>query len=169
MSTIEAITLEYSYLLSSQLEAMRQHYETEAASSRSKISSLEELQYRAEAADTARQQAEAAREKAERKASKAAEMARDLARTLEAEKAMSEGLAQRVKMLNEEKDRAEQVYRGKEEEVRGLEETVRDLMFTLEAGMKIQEAGGGADAGQGGDLVLLPGSAAAAKGKKKKK
>jgi BRCA1-associated protein len=40
-------------------------------------------------------------------------------------------------------------------------------MFSLEAGMKIQEAGG-VDAGEGGDLVVMP-TNVAGKGKKKKK
>lgn len=165
MSTIEAITLEYSYLLSSQLEAMRQHYESQAISHAPAAADLDTLRIQAESAAAALREAEAAREKAEKKASKAATLARDLARNLEAEKAMSEGLAQRVKRLSEEVEVEGKLRGQKEEEVKGLEETVRDLMFSLEAGLKIQEAGG-ADAGEGGDLVVLPGSA---KGKKKKK
>lgn len=166
MSTIEAITLEYSYLLSSQLEAMRQHYESliPPPTISPSPTELSTLKSQAEALAAA----ESAREKAEKKAQKAATLARDLARNLEAEKAMSEGLAERVKRLSEEMMETKKKREEKEDEVKGLEETVRDLMFSLEAGMKIQEAGG-VDAGEGGDLVVLSSASNGGKGKKKKK
>jgi len=51
--------------------------------------------------------------------------------------------------------------------VKVLEETVRDLMFSLEAGVRIQAAGG-AEGGEGGDLVVLPGEREKEEKRKKK-
>ena len=164
MSTIEAITLEYSYLLSSQLEAMRQHYESQSFERSSRLDELQAIQTRVKAAEAAKAEAEAARIKAERKAEKASELTRSLQASLSAERAMSEGLSVRVGKLKEQVDSAEKAKKDREEEVKGLEETVRDLMFTLDAGMKIQEAGG--EGGAGGDLGV---AVKAEKGKKKRK
>lgn len=162
MSTIEAITLEYSYLLSSQLEAMRQHYETLAQLQQNKLNELESVKVQMDQAEKAKQDAISAQAKAEKKAEKAIEVSRALQASLSAEKAMSQGLSVRVGKLREQVDASEKVKKEKEDEVRSLEETVRDLMFSLEAGLKIQDAGG--DNGEGGSLVIAPG-----KGKKKKK
>ncbi|ORY22384.1 hypothetical protein BCR39DRAFT_487923 [Naematelia encephala] len=158
MSTIESITLEYSYLLSSQLESMRQHYETETC----RLAELEEIERRAREADKARVEAEAARQRAEKKTEKATQLSRALQASLSSERAMSQGLNARIKKLKEDLEIAQKDKKGKEEEVKSLEETVRDLMFSLEAGLKIQQAGGGTDeggveAGQGGDLIVVPG------------
>lgn len=172
MSTIEAITLEYSYLLSSQLEAMRQHYEEEAAAQRAHVEVLEasnarvrEAESDAAAAEVQRQEAERAREKAEARATKALELSRGLQASLGSEKAMTEGLNARVAKLRQDLETVRAARDEKTAEVAGLEETVRDLMFTLEAGLKIQQEGGGADGGEGGDLVVVGGSKK--KGKKK--
>jgi BRCA1-associated protein len=163
MSTIEAITLEYSYLLSSQLEAMRQHYESQTLAQVSRLDEIEAVQARAEAAEQAKRDAEAARLKADKRAEKAADLTRSLQASLSAERAMAEGMSARINKLREQVEQAEKVKRDREDEVKGLEETVRDLMFSLEAGLKIKEAGG--ESGQGGDLVVVPGKAKK-KGKK---
>lgn len=164
MSTIEAITLEYSYLLSSQLEAMRQHYESQTLSQSSRLDEMKAVEERAEAAERAKAEAEAARTKAEKRAEKAADLTRSLQASLSAERAMAEGLSARINKLREQVDQAEKGKRDREEEVKGLEDTVRDLMFSLEAGLKVKEAGG--ESGQGGDLVVVPGGKAKRKGKK---
>ncbi len=163
ISTIESITLEYSYLLSSQLEAMRQHYASQSA----RLATLEAAEKRA-------LEAERAKETAERRAEKASELSRSLQASLSAERAMSEGLSTRVKSLKEAgeaKERQgrekEKERREKEDEVKVLEETVRDLMFSLEAGVRIQAAGG-AEGGEGGDLVVLPGEREKEEKRKKK-
>lgn len=154
ITTIEAITLEYSYLLSSQLEAMRQHYENDSASSRARLRELEMAEERARAAEAARQEAEKAKDKAERKAEKATEITRTLQVNLSAEKAMSEGLSARISKLQEELSKTEKDRQAKTDEVKELEEMVRDLMANLQAGAAIQ-ASGGPDSGQGGDLVIV--------------
>ncbi|CAK9779634.1 zf-UBP-domain-containing protein [Cutaneotrichosporon oleaginosum] len=167
MSTIESITLEYSYLLSSQLEAMRQHYESEAAATRARLEELEAAAARTksaeearEAAERARLDAEAAREKAERRAEKALDLSRSLQNNLGSERSMSSGLQSRIAKLQKDLEAVRAARDAKAAEVDSLNETVRDLMFTLDAGLKIQEGGG--EAGVGGDLVVQG-------GKKKKK
>jgi BRCA1-associated protein len=168
MSTIEAITLEYSYLLSSQLEAMRQHYESESSSQAARIAQLEADNARVRAAEAAaasseaaRREAELAKQKAEARAAKALEITRSLQGSLGSEKSMTEGLTARIAKLRSDLDACRAARDERTAEVKTLEETVRDLMFTLEAGMKIQESGG-AEGGEGGDLVVVG-------GKKKKK
>ncbi|BEI79929.1 hypothetical protein CcaverHIS002_0104580 [Cutaneotrichosporon cavernicola] len=167
MSTIESITLEYSYLLSSQLEAMRQHYEGEAATARARVAELEAAAARTkaaedarEAAETARLDAEAGKEKAERRAENALQLSRTLQTNLGSERSMSTGLQSRITRLQKDLETVRAARDSKAAEVDSLNETVRDLMFTLEAGLKIQEGGG--DAGEGGDLLVQG-------GKKKKK
>lgn len=161
MSTIESITLEYSYLLSSQLEAMRQHYEQEAASQAVVIAKLQaaaartkEAEDAAAVAEARRVEAENARQKAEQRAEKALQLSRNLQTSLGSEKAMSEGLNSRVNKLRDDLTTVRAARDAKAAEVDSLNETVRDLMFTLEAGLKIQEAGG-EEGGEGGDLVVV--------------
>lgn len=167
ISTIESITLEYSYLLSSQLESMRQHYEAEAVSQAARIAQLEaeaartrELEAQAKASAMQREEADQAREKAERRADKALEVARSLQVSLGSERSMSQGLLARVSKLKEELESVRARRDAKAAEVESLNDTVRDLMFTLEAGMKIQQEG----EGEGGDVVVVGGKK---KGKKR--
>jgi BRCA1-associated protein len=163
MSTIEAITLEYSYLLSSQLEAMRQHYESQQSDLQQRLESLETRVTDVDRMTTALQAAEKDKAKAEKKSAQAVELSRSLQTSLAAERAMAQGLSERIKALEGGKELREKEKRELEEEKQGLEETVRDLMFSLEAGMKIQQMGG--EAGEGGDLVVKP---TEKKGKKKR-
>ncbi|KAL7424550.1 hypothetical protein Q5752_000234 [Cryptotrichosporon argae] len=174
MSTIEAITLEYSYLLSSQLEAMRAHYEAELSRAHAEAVDLRAAEAAAHGLRTelddarkaradalaARQRAEHERDRAEAKARQAHDVARALQRQLGDERAMSAGLEARVgalsKAVAESRARAEQEEKEKKE----LEDTVRDLMFTLEAGNTVRQDG--VD-GEGGDIVVVP----KAKGKRR--
>jgi len=164
MSTIEAITLEYSYLLSSQLEAMRQHYETQQLDLQQRLDRLEGRVTDIDRMTTALSAAEKETAKAEKKSTQAVELSRSLQTSLAAERAMAQGLSQRIKALEGGKEQRDKEKKDLEEEKLGLEETVRDLMFSLEAGMKIQQMGG--EAGEGGDLVVKP--AEKSKGKKKR-
>lgn len=140
MSTIEAITLEYSYLLSSQLEAMRQHYESLSGDQAEKLSAIRDLEARIESAEKNRIEADQAREKAEKRAEKAAGLTRSLQASLSAEKSMSEGMSARIHKLQEQMDKSEMERKERDDQIKSLEETVRDLMFSLEAGLKIQAA-----------------------------
>lgn len=167
MSTIEAITLEYSYLLSSQLEAMRQHYEAQQTDLQTRLTALE-----AQTADVLRTNgqldaAQREKEKADRKARQAVELSRNLQTSLSAERAMTQGLSERIKVLEEDKGKRDAERRELEQEKNGLEETVRDLMFSLDASTKIQQLGG--EGGEGGDLVVKGRDKPTPKGKKGKK
>jgi BRCA1-associated protein len=73
---------------------------------------------------------------------------------LNAERAMTSGLSERIKLLEKKFDDAELQRKMLEEEKSGLEETVRDLMFALDAGQKIAELGG--EGGEGGDVLAVP-------------
>ncbi|WVO21685.1 uncharacterized protein IAS62_002996 [Cryptococcus decagattii] len=164
ISTIESITLEYSYLLSSQLESMRQHYEKSQSTLETRLEELERRGRETEEKLKGLEKAEKEREKAERKMEKALELSKRLQSALGAERAMSQGLSDRVKVLERERDEAVKEKIDKEAECEMLGETVRDLMFSLEAGVKIKELGG--DSGEGGDLMVVPGKESN-KGKKK--
>lgn len=166
ISTIESITLEYSYLLSSQLESMRQHYEKSQSTLETRLEELERRGKETEQKLKGLEKAEKEREKAERKMERALELSKGLQSALGAERAMSQGLSERVKVLERERDEAIKRRKDKEVECQTLEETVRDLMFSLEAGMKIKEMGG--DSGEGGDLMVVPGKEPN-KGKKTRK
>ena len=166
MSTIEAITLEYSYLLSSQLEAMRQHYESQQSDLQTRLSNLETQMTDVHRLSSSLSLAEKEQEKAERKAKQATELSRSLQTSLAAERAMTQGLSERIRKLEDDKSRNDMERNELKEEKMGLEETVKDLMFSLEAGMKIQELGG--EGGEGGDLVVKANDKPA-KGKKNKK
>lgn len=147
---------------------MRQHYESVASSTASKLSDIQNLEKAAREAEEKQIEAEKAKERAEKKAEKASELTRSLQAALSSEKALSTGLNNRCKKLKEDLGILEVEKKGKEEEVKGLEETVRDLMFSLEAGLKIQ-AEGGVEGGEGGDLVVREKEKEKDKGKRKGK
>ncbi|WVN90047.1 uncharacterized protein L203_105282 [Cryptococcus depauperatus CBS 7841] len=166
ISAIESITLEYSYLLSSQLESMRQHYESNQTNLAKRLEELEKQN--AENINRLRdlEKADKEREKAEKKAEKVVKLSQGLQSALGAEKAITEGLSERIKVLEKERDEAINAKMDKYQECQALEETVRDLMFSLEAGQKVKEMGG--DGGEGGDLMVVS-NRQPAKGKKKNK
>ena len=136
---------------------MRQHYESQST----RLVTLEAAEKRAV-------EAERARDKAARRADKASELSRSLQTSLSAERAMSEGLSTRVRTLAEDVEKKEKERKERADDVIRLEETVRDLMFSLEAGTRIQVFEG-AEGGQGGDLVVVPGEKDDKKKKKKGK
>ncbi|OCF61489.1 BRCA1-associated protein [Kwoniella mangroviensis CBS 10435] len=162
MATIESITLEYSYLLSSQLESMRHHYESQQSTLHSRLEKLESISKENEGRLKELEDSKKAREKAENKALKAIELSRSLQQNLANEKSLSNGLSSKITNLQNQLEGLRGRLKEKEDECTGLEETVKDLMFTLEAGLKVKELGD--EGGQGGDLVVVPG-----KGKKKNK
>ncbi|WWC64886.1 uncharacterized protein I303_107500 [Kwoniella dejecticola CBS 10117] len=167
MSTIESITLEYSYLLSSQLESMRHHYENQQSTLLSRLETLETSNKATQGKLKDLEDAQKAREKAESKTHKALELSRALQKNLEAEKSMSNGLSARVKSLESQLEDVKTHLKGKTKECESLEETVKDLMFTLEAGLKVKELGG--EGGEGGDLVVVPGKESKVKNRKGKR
>ena len=181
---MEAIGIEYSYLLTSQLDSQREHYEEQKAhlekllfTARDKLEALEkEMQERAEAYRTEEERrrreeegriAEIAKErtKAERRADKLAEMAKAFERELKEEGAVSEGLLKNLNKVKERADRAEQERAQMHLRMNDMEEQLRDLMIFLDAKEKIQKEGGIEEA-VGGTVELPP--SPPSKGKKKK-
>ncbi|KAH9888935.1 zf-UBP-domain-containing protein [Cubamyces lactineus] len=185
---IEAIGIEYSYLLTSQLDSQRTFYEEQTAELRNELESMRslveqlsaevELQKQRAQQDAERRAkeeeeriAELEREKAraEKRAEKASELARTLAKELREERAVSEGL---MKNLSVEKERAEQASRETaafREKVQELQDQVRDVMFFLEAKSKIESGEGTAAEAAGGTLELPPANGSQGAGARKKK
>lgn len=185
---IEAIGIEYSYLLTSQLDSQRTYYEDQAAELREQVSELKTLveklssdmtasQARRKEEEEARRRQdeermaalEKAREKAEKRAEKFAEVARTLDKELKGERAVGEGL---LRNLTAAKERTEKVAQEKEvltAKVAELEDQVRDIMFFVEARDKIEQGEGVVGEAAGGSLAVPPPTQTNGKGKKGRK
>jgi BRCA1-associated protein len=181
---IEAIGIEYSYLLTSQLDSQREHYEEQKAhleklllTARDKVEALEkETQEYMEAhriemvQQTREEEARRAehikeRTKVEKRAEKLADMARSFEKELREERAVSEGLLKNLNKVKERADRADQERAQMDLRMKDMEEQLRDVMIFLDAKDKIQKEGGIEDA-VGGTVELPPSTPS--RGKKKK-
>lgn len=171
---IEAIGIEYSYLLTSQLDSQRSYYEEQATELQSQVHDLRglverlSLEFEKERSSTKedalqRQKDEETRIadilkdklKAEHRAEKATELARRLDKELKEERAVSEGLMKNIASM---KAKAEQADEGKDRfvaKIQDLEDQLRDVMFFLETKTKI-ENGEGLEAELAGGSVELP-------------
>jgi BRCA1-associated protein len=171
---IEAIGIEYSYLLTSQLDSQRSFYEEQTVALQADVASLKDAvaQIRQEAEssrataiaeETRRRREEDERfsemlrdkQRVEKKSERFAEVARSLEKELREERAVSNGLLKNLEAAQKraeegETERAELAQRAKE-----LEDQVRDVMFFLEARTKI-EAGEGEMAEVAGGDVEVP-------------
>ncbi|EHL01742.1 putative RING finger protein ETP1 like protein [Glarea lozoyensis 74030] len=168
---LEGIGMEYTHLLTSQLESQRIYYESllsqavskSAAASTAVATASEYLASTQAQLDALKAEHETlksdtlpnlekelAREK--RKAEKSAEMARAFGKQLKEERKVSEGLMERIGWLEErmgEIKREVGVVRGELEQER---EVNRDLMFALGAGEKLKEMGEEVEGGS----VMVP-------------
>ncbi|KAI0644176.1 zf-UBP-domain-containing protein [Trametes meyenii] len=172
---IEAIGIEYSYLLTSQLDSQRTFYEEQTAELRSQIDSMRSLveqlgaevelhkqRARQDAERRARDEEERVaaleREKAraEKRAEKASELARTLAKELREERAVSEGLMKNLTTAREHAEVAARETAVFRVQVQELQEQVRDVMFFLEAKNKIESGEGAAAEAAGGSLEVTP-------------
>lgn len=185
---IEAIGIEYSYLLTSQLDSQRSFYEEQLTHLKTQVEELQSLvqklgrevgEGKAEAVtqEQLRRREEEERleaihrekQKVEKKADKAAELARKFEKELKEEKAVSEGL---LKNLGKMKEKAELSERQKQEhdaKVSELQDQLRDVMFFLEARTKIEQGAGAEAEAAGGSVELPPPSVPVNKKKKGKK
>ena len=170
---IEAIGIEYSYLLTSQLDSQRTYYEAQTAAMREQMDDLrrvverlsvdvEQNQRQAEE-DRERQRREAeqrveeadrARVKAEKRAEKAWELARSLEKELKSERAVSEALLKNLAAARERAEKADEEKAALEAKVSELEEQVRDIMFFVETRDKIEGGEGVAAEAAGGSLEI---------------
>lgn len=187
---IEAIGIEYSYLLTSQLDSQRSFYEEQTNELRAQLMDLKAVvgrltldfeedrkrikddgvqsrrEVEEELARTVKEKA-----KAELRAEKALELARKFEKELKEEKAVTEGLMKNLVIM---KERVESFDKDKEayaERVKELEDQVRDVMFFLEAKTKIENGEGVEAEAAGGSLEISmpPEPVARLNGKKKGK
>jgi BRCA1-associated protein len=182
---IEAIGIEYSYLLTSQLDSQREYYEEQSAEAKSQVEELklmvqslgrevekertsgaQERERKRKEEDTKLDEMHRDKIRAEKRAEKIADVAKKLEKELREERAVSEGLMKNLGKMKErvgEADKEKAEFRGK---IADLEDQVRDVMFFLEAKTKI-EHGGGAEAEAAGGSIEMPTSPSVV-GKKKK-
>lgn len=155
---LEAIGLEYSYLLTSQLESQRHFYEDkldqfqaqltsltgELASLSHKSKQIDSLSLRTATLERDNEVLKKEKEKSDKKAEKATELARTLQRDLHSEREMSKGLMEKLEKTKESEE-------GLKAQVVDLQEQVGDLMFFVQARDKLDQEGGEA---QGGDVEM---------------
>ncbi|KAI0741537.1 zf-UBP-domain-containing protein [Daedaleopsis nitida] len=175
---IEAIGIEYSYLLTSQLDSQRTFYEEQTAQLRNQVDNLrsvveqldaevelnrtralEDAAQRARADEERIAELERERARAEKRAEKASELARTLAKELREERAVSEGLLKNLAAAKEQSEAAAREAANFKGEVQELRDQVRDLMFFLEAKDKIENGDGVAGEAAGGTLEVSPATA----------
>lgn len=147
---LDNIGMEYTYLLTSQLDSQRQYFEEKVAQaadkaadaahaaekavseSRELIKELKELRERHEEITKELLPAtERAKERAEKRAEKLGEMARRMEKEWKEEKGVNGGLMERIEFLGKE---GEERKRENED----LKEQIRDLMFFVEAREKMK-------------------------------
>ncbi|CUS09154.1 unnamed protein product [Tuber aestivum] len=150
---LDNIGMEYTYLLTSQLDSQRLYFEekvTQAADKASKathaaekaivesrelMKEMKELRSKLTELDTeVLPTLEKVKERAERKAEKWADMARRMEKEWKEEKGVNNGLMERIEFLTKDSEQ-----RQKENE--DLREQVRDLMFFVEAREKMKDEG----------------------------
>ncbi|KAI0305901.1 hypothetical protein B0F90DRAFT_1694372 [Multifurca ochricompacta] len=191
---IEAIGIEYSYLLTSQLDSQRAFYEEQLTTLQIDVASLKDVaaQLRQEAEssrataaaeDSHRRREEEERyaevlrdkQRIERKSERFAEMSRTLEKELREERAVSTGLLKNLEVTQKRAEEGETERASLAQRVQELEDQVRDVMFFLEARTRIESGEGDLAEVAGGDISVpkpgpsMPESAARTSGKKKKK
>jgi BRCA1-associated protein len=186
----EAIGIEYSYLLTSQLDSQREYYEEQTSALQLQVAELStivdrlgremekeqnsakenEAKMRREE-DERIERLERDRKKAEKKAEKVAELARKLEKELREERAVGEGLLKNIGKMKEKVELADKEKAEHDAKVRELEDQLRDVMFFLEAKEKIEKGEGvvGEAAGGSVELPLTPSTPTSGTGKKRAK
>lgn len=187
-SQLEAISLEYQYLLLSQLESQRSYYEEQVRTVQSQLDvalstssgSDEETEKRLREAEREKDQwqkelaSTAARVKQlEARQSKQVADLVQAKRDLEAERLVTRGLLAKLEAAQQREERAKLEAEAAKREREELDEELRDLRFALSARDLIEGEGGGDHEAKGGDVVVTTPSAteegAKKKSKKKKK
>ena len=185
---IEAIGIEYSYLLTSQLDSQRAFYEEQTVALQAEVASLkdvvEQLRQDAESSRAAATAEESRRHReederfsemlldkrrAEKKSERLAEVARSLEKDLREERAVSGGLLENLEAAQKRAEEGETERAALAQRVKELEEQVRDVMFFLEARTKIEAGEGEMAEVAGGDIeVSTPGPSTQTTRRKKK-
>ncbi|KAJ8094657.1 hypothetical protein PM082_010663 [Marasmius tenuissimus] len=168
---IEAIGIEYSYLLTSQLDSQRSYYEEQQTELQCQIGELrmlmERLSQDLEKEKLARQELEEGRKdtqdsrdaeltKEKNKSTKMTELAKQLQKELKEERAVSDGLMQNLGKLKEKVEAGDKEKEKFKEKVADLEDQLRDMMFFLEAKDRIEKGEGVVGEAAGGSLEIAP-------------
>ncbi|EJF64159.1 zf-UBP-domain-containing protein [Dichomitus squalens LYAD-421 SS1] len=170
---IEAIGIEYSYLLTSQLDSQRTFYEEQTTELRKQLDAMrtlveqlsaevestrsrarEDQEQRARQDDARILELERERAKADKRAEKASELARTLARELREERAVSEGLMKNLAKAKEQAEAASRETAELREKVQELQDQVRDVMFFLDAKSRIDRGDDAVAEAAGGTIEL---------------
>ncbi|KAG1831255.1 hypothetical protein EV424DRAFT_1573268 [Suillus variegatus] len=176
---IEAIGIEYSYLLTSQLDSQRLFYEEQTTELKTQVEELRNLveklsldlakdktEAKEREAQCHREEEERLNEvykdkiKAEKKAERIAEIARKVEKELKEEKAVSEGLLKNLTKMKETNAQSEVQRQEYQAKIDDLQDQVRDVMFFLEARAKIEQEDGASAEAAGGTVELPPASGA---------
>ncbi|KAF8446658.1 BRCA1-associated protein 2-domain-containing protein [Terfezia claveryi] len=150
---LDNIGMEYTYLLTSQLDSQRTYFEEKVAQAADKAASaLKDAEKWSVTAAKVQTELEAVKaqcetlvnetvpqltkdkDRAERKAEKFGEMARRLEKEWKEEKSMNNSLLSKVEYLTKQSEE-------RKKETEDLKEQLRDLMFFLEAREKLKEGG----------------------------
>jgi len=170
---IEAIGIEYSYLLTSQLDSQRAFYEEQSGALQVQVADLKDavtqLQQEAESSRAAAVAEESRRrseeeerlsemlrdkQRAERRSERFAEVTRALEKELREERAVSGGLLKNLEAAQKRAEEGEVERAALVRRVKELEDQVRDVMFFLEARTKIEAGEGEMAEVAGGDIAV---------------
>ncbi|KAG9312924.1 hypothetical protein JVU11DRAFT_6357 [Chiua virens] len=185
---IEAIGIEYSYLLTSQLDSQRLFYEEQITQLKTQVDELRSMvqklgreveerrtdamtreQLRRREEEESLETIHREKQRVEKRAEKAAELARKFEKELKEEKAVSEGLLSNLEKMKEKVDLSEKQKEERDTKISELQDQLRDVMFFLEARSKIEQGQGAEAEAAGGSVELPPPSVPANKKKKGKK
>ncbi|KAI9511598.1 hypothetical protein F5148DRAFT_1274209 [Russula earlei] len=170
---IEAIGIEYSYLLTSQLDSQRAFYEEQTAVLQVELAGLKDAVGRlrqeaessraASAAEEGRRRREEEerlsetlrdKKRAEKRSERLAQVSRALEKELREERAVSGGLLKNLEAAQKRAEEGESERAALVGRVRELEDQVRDVMFSLEARDKIEAGEGEMAEVAGGDIAV---------------
>ncbi|KAK0202799.1 hypothetical protein DFS33DRAFT_1262025 [Desarmillaria ectypa] len=170
---IEAIGIEYSYLLTSQLDSQRSYYEDQTAELKAQVNDLKQIVSKLTADfeksqtdmrewEHRKMQEEEARAaellkdktKAESRADTMSQLAKRLKKELDEERAVSEGLMKNLGKMKEKVEAGNTQSAEAQTKIRDLEEQLRDVMFYLEAKTHIENGDGIAGEALGGTIQV---------------
>ena len=182
-SKLQTAGVEYTHLLTSQLDSQRMYFEgiIERAADKASLAAqsadkahalaektqaqLAELEGRFNDLATELEDTKKERDRAGRKAEKFETMARKLEREWREEKTVSASLMTRIEFLMKRVEELGVEREGLVGEKKELEEMVRDLMVTVEGGRRVRELG---EEGEGAGVSLPEGRKEGGAGRKKK-
>jgi len=164
---VEAIGIEYSYLLTSQLDSQRAYYEElqtryihELEELRERLASVEvQASTTREAQERESQESKSLEEratKAEARAERSMQLARKFEKDLKDERAVSQGLMETIAALKTHGEAASKETADMRKELQEVRDQMRDVLFYLEARDKIEQGGGEGTIGEaaGGSLSI---------------